>query len=460
MIFVPMVGAMAMTVPGCTPGCEHDWKSKQSYSTRTRNSRSKDAFQEAGPENIERLKKSRWTEHEWCTRCGGWRGGLGSEPTTEMYVAHMVLVCREIARVLRPDGVFWLNIADSYSGSGGAGGDYLVGGTREGEPKYPGRKISGLQDGDMLMIPQRLALALQADGWIVRRDVIWDKNAMPEPRKGWRYEKPPCTCVSEQREAFIKKQMDEQGIDRHRIFEKAGTAFTPDPNCPRCLGTGRLVNESDRFTPESWRHTASHEYVWMLSRNMHYYSDHTRIANETGSNPRDVVRPARTNYSGKHFAVFPPQLIAPLISATVPLKACGDCGKPWAPVLEVVGHGSANRSAASQDHLQPKDRRPVSSVGRGNRTPGVGKYKTKTNQTGYRPTCDCDTADNYPGWVLDPFMGSGTTGLVARELGVSFVGVDISFEYLDGQAKIRSKTGMPSKQFDNLPLLEVLDEKS
>jgi hypothetical protein len=83
----------------------------------------------------------------------------------------------------------------------------------------------------------------------------------------------------------------------------------------------------------------------------------------------------------------------------------------------------------------------------------------KKKVTGYRATCDCAFSSDEnagPGWVLDPFMGSGTTGLVAREFGVHFVGVDISLMYLDEQAKIRSKTGTPSRELENLPLLDQL----
>lgn len=350
-------------------------------------------------------------------KCESWRGGLGSEPTIEMYIGHMILICREIARTLRPDGTFWLNIADSYNGSGGLGTTPGIS-NRGGEmAHYPGRSFPGLQEGDMIFIPQRLALALQADGWIVRRDVIWAKNAMPEPRKGWRWQKPPCSCVTEQREAHIAKQIEEQGTDRSRISDMAGTKFKPDPNCPNCHGTGRLVDNPDVFIPESWRHTASHEYVFQLVKAMHYFSDHTRVATETGSNPRDVLHPSRTNYSGKHFAVFPAELIAPMIQASVPKHTCGLCQKPWAPELD-------------------------------------GK-----SVTGYRPTCDCAFAadeDAGPGWVFDPFMGSGTTGLAAKEFGVSFIGIDISFEYLDEQAKVRTGLGNPSKQLDGLPLFKEI----
>lgn len=102
-----------------------------------------------------------------------WRGAYGLEPTPEMYVGHSVLIRRELWRVMRDDAVQWLNLGDSYNGSGGAGGDYGPGGLKEGQPKYPGRRVGALKPKDLCMIPARVALALQADGWYLRSDVIW-----------------------------------------------------------------------------------------------------------------------------------------------------------------------------------------------------------------------------------------------------------------------------------------------
>lgn len=106
-------------------------------------------------------------------RVPAWRGQLGLEPTPEMYVGHLVLVFREVWRVLRRDGTLWLNLGDSYNGSGGAGGDYLPGGWKEGQPKYPGRNARTLKPKDLAGIPWRVAFALQADGWWLRSDVVW-----------------------------------------------------------------------------------------------------------------------------------------------------------------------------------------------------------------------------------------------------------------------------------------------
>src|SRR3990172_8857609 len=94
----------------------------------------------------------------------GVEGQLGLEETPEEYVVNMVAVFREVKRVLRPDGTCWLNLGDSYSGSGGAGGDYNAGGLKEGQPRYEGTaKISksngNLKPKDLIGIPWRVAFA-------------------------------------------------------------------------------------------------------------------------------------------------------------------------------------------------------------------------------------------------------------------------------------------------------------
>jgi DNA modification methylase len=108
---------------------------------------------------------------------------IGSERTPEAYLATMVAVFREVRRVLRPDGVCWVNMGDAFaSGSKGTGGATLKQSTNAGS-FFDARKIDngGLAAKNLLMMPARLALALQADGWWLRSMLPWLKrSAMPE----------------------------------------------------------------------------------------------------------------------------------------------------------------------------------------------------------------------------------------------------------------------------------------
>jgi DNA modification methylase len=115
-----------------------------------------------------------------CRKCGSrWRDAqIGLEPTPEAYVATMVSVFREVRRVLRDDGTVWLNLGDSYAGSGrGPSGNFQPDASCL-DNRIP---VPGLKPKDLCGIPWRVAFALQADGWYLRSDIIWAKpNPMPE----------------------------------------------------------------------------------------------------------------------------------------------------------------------------------------------------------------------------------------------------------------------------------------
>lgn len=154
--------------------CEHAWEME----SRTMQTGGPSATQQ----NNRGVDGSGWQAFSgYCSLCGAWRGPLGLEDSLDQYVSNTVVWCREVWRVLRPDGTFWLNLGDSYNGSGGAGGDYNAGGLKAGQPRYPGRNSINLKPKDLVGIPWRVALALQADGWWLRSDIIWHKpNPMPE----------------------------------------------------------------------------------------------------------------------------------------------------------------------------------------------------------------------------------------------------------------------------------------
>jgi len=119
----------------------------------------------------------------WGLRDYGVDGQIGLEQTPEVYVDEMVSVFREVWRVIADDGVLWLNLGDSYAGSGkGPAGN--LGAThneRHMEHKHSAIVPEGLKPKDLVGIPWRVAFALQADGWYLRQDIIWAKpNPMPE----------------------------------------------------------------------------------------------------------------------------------------------------------------------------------------------------------------------------------------------------------------------------------------
>lgn len=119
----------------------------------------------------------------WGLRDYGYDEQIGLEPTLQQFINHLVSVFGELKRVLREDGIFWLNVGDGYT-SGNRG-------YRAADKKNPARAMAvrpdtpeGLKPKDLIGLPWRLALALQEDGWYLRTDIIWNKpNAMPESVK-------------------------------------------------------------------------------------------------------------------------------------------------------------------------------------------------------------------------------------------------------------------------------------
>jgi DNA modification methylase len=184
---------------------------------------------------------------------------LGQEPTVSAFIEHLVMVFREVWRVLAPSGTCWVNIADSYAGSGmgpnGATGNRA---SRSWPPKtstgHPLRAV-GLKNKDLCLVPQRLAIALREFGWYVRADVIWAKDS------------------------------------------------------------GMCESVADRPT-------RAHEYVWMLTKNEHYYSNMEAVAEPSVTEPgkmrnvRDVWTINAIPFNPKrlgivdvdHYATMPPRL--------------------------------------------------------------------------------------------------------------------------------------------------------
>ena len=221
----------------------------------------------------------------WGLRDYGEAGQLGLESTPDEYVARMVEVFREVRRVLRDDGTLWLNLGDSYNGSGGAGGDYAPGGIRQGQPKYKGRDVGTLKPKDLVGIPWRVAFALQADGWYLRSDIVWHKpNPMPS------------------------SVTDRPTTSHEYVFLLTKSA--------------RYYYDADAIR-EPWadRRQGRDGGVAARERNRGGRTDgYTKPNNidpsaNGGRNKRSVWTVAPAPYAEAHFACWPPKLVAPMIQA-------------------------------------------------------------------------------------------------------------------------------------------------
>jgi DNA modification methylase len=195
----------------------------------------------------------------------------------------MVDIFREVRRVLRKDGTLWLNLGDSYNGSGGAGGDYNAGGIKEGQPKYAGRNDTSLKPKDLVGIPWRVAFALQADGWYLRQDIIWHKpNPMPESVTD--------RCTKAHEYVFLMSKSAKYYFDNEAIKEKS-TSETQERKRPN----GLSVEEGKKLG------AYNHNCGVTATRNR-----------------RSVWTVTTKPFKGAHFATFPRDLIRPMIQAGCP----------------------------------------------------------------------------------------------------------------------------------------------
>jgi DNA modification methylase len=331
--------------------------------------------------------------------------GLGEETTPEAYIGHLILVMREMKRVLRDDGTCWVNLGDSYAASPGQRKDTDAAGAKQqsnnGSVGAPSRHVSTLKPKDICLIPARFALAAQADGWYIRNDIIWAKpNPMPESVTD--------RCTKAHEYVWLMAKSPKYFCDMEAVKEEATD--------PEYRTVGKIRPTSDPM----WSGSNSGNNRGGL---------HNQAGGRTTRNRRTVWNIATSPYSGAHFATWPPKLVEPMILAGTSARGvCPECGSPWERVVE----------RTAENHISRSDRQLATG---GAITGGVGKNfpdtTTTTTTTGWRATCECPPADPIPATVLDCFNGSGTSGTVALDLGRAYIGVDISKEYVTELAEER-----------------------
>jgi DNA modification methylase len=313
----------------------------------------------------------------WGLRDYGHSGQIGLESTPEAYVARMVEVFREVRRVLRDDGTCWVNIGDSYNaynGNRGASTSFQAA-TEIACPSLPsgsGLSCKSLKNKDLVGIPWRVALALQADGWWPRQDIIWHKpNPMPESVRD------------------------------------------------RC--------------------TKSHEYVFLLTKSERYYYDAEAVSEPVAvsakarrSRPTLAIQAGSDRVPGK---------------TNGPMKAVGPRfgGSKYGNSDDPKHQTKSGRVYQIPDANGRRNRRSVWTV---TTKPFRGAHFAVMPAAVVGPCIKAGCPEG--GTVLDPFAGSGTTLVVAANLGRGGIGCELNPEYIDiAEDRIRKERG-------RAPLLEGL----
>ena len=338
---------------------------------------------------------------------------LGLEKTPEEFIDKMVKVFREVRRVLRDDGTLWLNLGDSYSGSGGAGNQFgqLE---KEGFNKYKQGGSTGLKPKDLVGIPWRVALALQADGWYLRQDIIWHKpNPMPESVKD--------RCTKAHEYIFLLSKSPKYYYDYEAIKEPASYL---QPNSPESIKSphGQGFTRKAKGNRKTFRgggkytNNQSHDNSDLVENDSVGNTKETPLTR----NKRSVWTVSTKPFSGAHFATFPPELIEPCIKAGSPLYTCSECGEPYIRDVETT--------RIRRDELPKSDPRYRPNRYKGSYEDINGKGDagySKTIDKGFIPTCKCNSHPGPGGIVLDPFFGAGTTGVVAYGLSRKYIGIEL-----------------------------------
>lgn len=337
----------------------------------------------------------------------------------ECYTCRMVGILREVRRVLRPDGTFWLNMGDSYTSGNRKErnpgkskihtayvGENYIDGLR---PETP----DGLKPKDLIGQPWALAFALRNDGWWLRSDIIWHKpNPMPEsvadrPTKSHEHIFLLTKSVRYFYDAdAIREKYKPQSFERNKYLK--GKSTSP--------GRHRPDNQDNR-----------------------YLEKHIQPLNPAGCNARTVWTINTKPFPEAHFATFPEELPRRCISAGTSAKGvCPECGAPWERMVEKgepddewkkrcgADSKGSYQGTAQKDYKSAKAEN--ASEVKARILAGMKKKKT----IGWRIDCKCtDDYDADPATVLDPFAGAATTCVAANKLGRNFIGIELSPEYCE-----------------------------
>ena len=365
----------------------------------------------------------------WGLRDYGVVGAIGLEPTFDEHLDVMVRVFREVRRVLSNDGTCWLNYGDAYNAGTTAkrpkSGDVDVGGWWNGS-NDDGRRVKArdLKPKDLMMMPARIALALQSDGWWLRSEICWHKlNPMPESMRDRPTSAHEKMYLLTNSARYFYDADAVRTVAKYSSDDRKGRASMDHKSAPDETRNGmRLRNDKQRG---HGRQHAGFNELWDA---MPKDEQQTH-----GANLRNVWTFATEPYRDAHFAVMPTAIVEPCIQAGTSEKGCCEqCGKPWVRVTEPAQGGSIGQSW--HDHSDDNMRGQ-----RGTNCDGRAYRRGKTS--GWSPSCEC-AADTVPCTVLDPFGGSGTVGLVADRLGRDAILIELNPDYAD-MARERIRADAP-----------------
>jgi len=393
-------------------------------------------------ENVERKVEVRRLQYrDLCPRCGARRidNQIGLEATPALYIANLVAVFAEVRRVLHPTGTVWLNLGDSYA-SGEVGRHDSVQGreidgkrvTAKSTKRQQSKPDTGLPAKNLMMIPARVAIALQEDGWWLRSEIVWAKKApMPESVTD------RCTrshemvyMLTKSPRYFCDMEAVRQPLAESSVERLSQPTFDEQTGGPKDYGHRTNENRSARKALCNLKEKLVAQEKWGDRHEGWAQRDKS-----IGANLRDVWLLSPEPQKLAHFAVFPTELARRCIAMGSSEKGCCSvCGAPWERMTErTVGDDTswAGVGAKNQAKIDQGMQGKTQTLNRGSKEDYYAN-QPRTTTLGWRPTCECN-ADVKPCVCLDPFAGSGTVGMVADRLGRDAILIDLNPEYSEMQ---------------------------
>lgn len=377
------------------PDCEHEWNIKKD---KLHNGRG-DAQQSKKYSEQEPISDI-IIESSFCQKCGAWKGSLGLEPTFQLYIKHLCDIFDEIKRVLKKTGTCWVNLGDTYGGSGNASGHtedtknlgYTT--SQMGASKGNQKTTKGMEK-SLCQIPSRFAIEMTNRGWLLRNELIWHKpNCMPSSVK------------------------DRFTVDFEKLFffTKSKKYYFEQQLEP----TIEPYSEKRAKRPKTSKMKA--DYITGKAGNFTYNK-----LRPQGRNKRAVWNINTKPFKEAHFAVFPEKLIETPIRAGCPQFICKKCDKIREKVYELgalvssyEGQPMANKPRSNPANRLIKQNLPKDEYG--------ALPKREKKEIGLTD-CGCN-AGFKAGIVLDPFFGAGTTGMVALKQNKKYIGIELNEEYI------------------------------
>lgn len=431
------------------PECSHDWDDwilEPVIDRRTPEEKRAGGAQTGNSVNTASFVAT--NKGRFCRHCKAWQGSLGLEPTIDLFLEHLLSVFNEVWRVLKLEGTCWVNLGDTHGG-------------RWGNSAVPGKR-SALGTGrtkSLSLIPERFAIGMVERGWLLRNHIVWYKpNHMPESvRDRFTHSWDHVFFFTKQRRYYFD-------LDAVRIPHRS---LSPRQRSEGKWSRDGLRGREPRANPQPLATQAFHDLgrnpgdYWSIpveTRRLgailgdseavkvpggdgwvgHPAGGGARIVREqdprwlpeNGKNPGDVWSIATRCFRGAHFAVFPEPLVEIPVKAGCPKEVCAKCGKARREV-----HSRPPNPNAFNLTLRDLQFGRVKASGRTASAEEVRKYDeerytSRARQVVVAPGCGCE-ADFLPGIVLDPFMGSGTTAVVAQRLQRDYVGFELNQDYVE-----------------------------